>query len=351
MAPRALPPGPGLSTRILQAKVAKEVRTYGLQVLGALRPLFRDLVGPKTQPRSAAERLAAGGALVLPKPTGGPMSQAELRAWLERAEFPLLRAVDGGFSVTSGADVLARALGGGARSVEVMLRDRGSVSRHELRLVPGITHAQISSRLLDVPEAPRPVLTRDFLGLSAQATRQANAQLAGLDVGNPFQTTPDQNRRFLAAARGATRQVELRSRQARAEMVNSLRIRAEAPRLFDPDRDVGRELGLKLEARAEGRVLVRSEQAARGADQEAHEAEVESTRKRHEKLGINRYMWISSRDERTRKRHLDLDRTVHSWDDPPEADPDMRYHPGERNNCRCTASPLQEDILAALEGE
>lgn len=68
-------------------------------------------------------------------------------------------------------------------------------------------------------------------------------------------------------------------------------------------------------------------------------------------LGVERFVWVSSRDERVRKRHVDLDGTVHRYDDPPIADlrTGARYLPGTSQNCRCTASPLLDDILAALD--
>lgn len=57
--------------------------------------------------------------------------------------------------------------------------------------------------------------------------------------------------------------------------------------------------------------------------------------------GVERYRWSSSRDERTRERHADLDGTEHSWDDPPEVDGSGRTaHPGEDYQCRCVAVPI-----------
>ena len=83
----------------------------------------------------------------------------------------------------------------------------------------------------------------------------------------------------------------------------------------------------------------------------AHRALAEATRAKHASLGIERYTWISSRDQRVRRRHRELDKTVHRWDDPPVSNPDTgrRAHPGEDYGCRCTASPVIEDIEAAIE--
>jgi SPP1 gp7 family putative phage head morphogenesis protein len=65
----------------------------------------------------------------------------------------------------------------------------------------------------------------------------------------------------------------------------------------------------------------------------------ESTQKA---AGIESYKWRSSRDQRTRERHRELDGTIHRWDDPPVVDPKTgrRDHPGEDYQCRCVAIPV-----------
>ena len=66
------------------------------------------------------------------------------------------------------------------------------------------------------------------------------------------------------------------------------------------------------------------------------------TADRHKAAGITEYVWRSSRDERVRKRHKQLDGTRHAYDDPPVVDPvsGRRAHPGEDYQCRCTAEPV-----------
>jgi SPP1 gp7 family putative phage head morphogenesis protein len=61
---------------------------------------------------------------------------------------------------------------------------------------------------------------------------------------------------------------------------------------------------------------------------------------RQTSLGVRRYIWLTSRDERVRPSHEDRDGEVFSWDNPP-AD----GHPGEPINCRCVAEPVLDDIL------
>ncbi|HEV7717128.1 MAG TPA: phage minor head protein [Steroidobacteraceae bacterium] len=76
----------------------------------------------------------------------------------------------------------------------------------------------------------------------------------------------------------------------------------------------------------------------------------ELTQLRQESLGIERYTWVTSRDERVRDDHAELDGTTQSWDDPPVVNQKTGRtgHPGQDINCRCTASPVVDDLLEAL---
>lgn len=59
---------------------------------------------------------------------------------------------------------------------------------------------------------------------------------------------------------------------------------------------------------------------------------------RQEAMGVTRYIWRSSRDERVRPRHRVFNGQLRSWaDDSP--------HPGEEVRCRCTAEAYLDDIL------
>lgn len=66
------------------------------------------------------------------------------------------------------------------------------------------------------------------------------------------------------------------------------------------------------------------------------------TEARHKAAGVSEYIWRSSRDERTRKAHKDLEGTRHGYDDPPIVDPrtGRRAHPGGDYQCRCIAEPV-----------
>lgn len=65
------------------------------------------------------------------------------------------------------------------------------------------------------------------------------------------------------------------------------------------------------------------------------------TQERQTNLGIKRYRWRTSGDERVRESHREKEGNIYSWDDPP-AD---TGHPGEDYQCRCIAEPVLEDIV------
>lgn len=68
------------------------------------------------------------------------------------------------------------------------------------------------------------------------------------------------------------------------------------------------------------------------------------TQVRQAEAGVTRYLWSTSRDERVRPMHKDLEGTIHRWDDPPITnDRGDRNHPGGDYQCRCVAVPVLED--------
>lgn len=64
-------------------------------------------------------------------------------------------------------------------------------------------------------------------------------------------------------------------------------------------------------------------------------AQIAEARQRN--LGIKRYVWRTSRDERVRDSHRDREGKVFSWNKPPEGG-----HPGIDYGCRCTSEPIIE---------
>lgn len=69
---------------------------------------------------------------------------------------------------------------------------------------------------------------------------------------------------------------------------------------------------------------------------------------RQTNLGVRRYRWSTSLDERVRKQHQKLEGSVQEWTKPPVVDERTgeRGHPGQPIRCRCSAIPILDDILA-----
>jgi SPP1 gp7 family putative phage head morphogenesis protein len=60
---------------------------------------------------------------------------------------------------------------------------------------------------------------------------------------------------------------------------------------------------------------------------------------RQQQVGIERYEWSTSQDERVRDSHADMDGKIVDWASPPMVDGEA-VHAGEAINCRCTAIPV-----------
>lgn len=71
------------------------------------------------------------------------------------------------------------------------------------------------------------------------------------------------------------------------------------------------------------------------------------TRARHEEMGIKKYMWSTSGDERVRASHAEKDGKIFEYTNPP-AD---TGHPGHDVNCRCVQIPVLDDAVKASSNE
>lgn len=68
----------------------------------------------------------------------------------------------------------------------------------------------------------------------------------------------------------------------------------------------------------------------------------EITELRQKNVGVSEYIWDTSKDERVRPRHADLEGTTQKWSEAPIVDTrtGRRAHPGQDFQCRCQALPL-----------
>jgi SPP1 gp7 family putative phage head morphogenesis protein len=65
------------------------------------------------------------------------------------------------------------------------------------------------------------------------------------------------------------------------------------------------------------------------------------TRQRQTSLGVKKYVWRTSQDERVRSSHRKLNGKTFSWNKPPITNSNGdRNHPGGDYQCRCTADPV-----------
>ena len=71
------------------------------------------------------------------------------------------------------------------------------------------------------------------------------------------------------------------------------------------------------------------------------------TQARHEDVGIKKYMWSTSLDERVRDSHADKEGLVFEYANPP-AD---TGHPGHDFNCRCVQIPVLDDVVSQMSKE
>jgi SPP1 gp7 family putative phage head morphogenesis protein len=71
---------------------------------------------------------------------------------------------------------------------------------------------------------------------------------------------------------------------------------------------------------------------------------------RQQQVGIDKFEWSTSEDERVRESHAELDGKTFSWDDPPTVDGEVAT-PGSQVQCRCVAIPVVDmDILGEAGG-
>lgn len=71
------------------------------------------------------------------------------------------------------------------------------------------------------------------------------------------------------------------------------------------------------------------------------------TQARHEEVGIKKYMWSTSGDERVRESHAEKDGQIFEYANPP-AD---TGHPGHDFNCRCVQIPVLDDVVSQMSKE
>lgn len=113
----------------------------------------------------------------------------------------------------------------------------------------------------------------------------------------------------------------------------------------------GARAGLRHEevaAQIEKQFGVAKNRAALIASDQIGKLNGELNKLRQTNLGVRRYRWSTSQDERVRKGHRNLEGTIQLWSTPPIVDQRTgeRGHPGQPIRCRCSAIPIIDDVLA-----
>jgi len=119
--------------------------------------------------------------------------------------------------------------------------------------------------------------------------------------------------------------------------------------------------GLRVERLAkllESRFEVSESRAKLIARDQTGKLNAQFSEARNRELGVTRYVWQTSGDERVRGNpdgkwpkgmHYDLNGKTFSYDDPPVTnEAGDTNNPGEDYQCRCSALPVIEDVLASL---
>ncbi len=128
-------------------------------------------------------------------------------------------------------------------------------------------------------------------------------------------------------------------------------IRTIPERFFDQTRELITEsvaIGRRpevLRKMLEERVDVAGYNARRIARDQTSKLVGQVTRARQQAIGVSRFVWRSSGDERVRDSHAALDGEVFSW---ATGHPTEGF-PGQAIQCRCTADPVIDDVLGADE--
>lgn len=103
--------------------------------------------------------------------------------------------------------------------------------------------------------------------------------------------------------------------------------------------------GMRVETlarRIEERFVVSESRARLIARDQINKGNADLTKARHREVGVERYRWSTSRDERVRKSHRQLNGKEFSYANPPLVD-GRRLSPGEDYQCRCVAIPIFDD--------
>lgn len=259
-----------------------------------------------------------------------------------------------------------------AAAVQAQLRAKARTPK-----IPTVQERALEKILLDIArrinEEIRKALAGDLEKARAKATRQ-DADLAGLFTSRIFQDLEirlarivqdprlpvilDQWGRQVNAANGQemerviginpvtvdpqVTQALLLFRRASVDLIGSISQDqlASVLELVNQAANSGMRVET-LAKRLEERYRVTRSRARLIARDQTLKTNADLSRLRQERVGVTRYRWSTSRDDRVRDHHRRLEGTVHDYSDPPVTnDQGDRNNPGEDYQCRCVAVPI-----------
>lgn len=101
----------------------------------------------------------------------------------------------------------------------------------------------------------------------------------------------------------------------------------------------------ELRAEIQGRFGVARSRADLIARDQVLKLNGQITRQRQTTAGVTQYIWTTSKDERVREIHAELDGTTQDWNNPPVVSEDGRTeHPAGDFQCRCVAFPILPEL-------
>ena len=188
--------------------------------------------------------------------------------------------------------------------------------------------------------AVAPGIARRFVRDTAEANRGAmNAQYARVIKVEPF-----------GSNKGLERAMRTRVR-TNVELITSIpeQLLDEVEAVVSP----AVETGLRVEEilqQLQERFGVSDSRAQLIARDQVGKFNGQLARERQEALGISEYVWSTSKDQRVRPDHSELEGKAFSYDAPPIVDQrtGRTANPGEDYQCRCQALPRVEALLDSL---
>lgn len=199
---------------------------------------------------------------------------------------------------------------------------------------------RIRLKTSEAAAAVAPGIARRFVKDTAEANRGAmNAQYAQVIKVEPF-----------VSNRGLGRAMRSRVR-TNVELITSIpeQLLDEVEAVVSP----AVEIGLRVEdilRQVQERFGVSDSRAQLIARDQVGKFNGQLARARQEALGISEYVWSTSKDQRVRPDHVELEGKAFSYDAPPIVDhrTGRTANPGEDFQCRCQALPRVEALLDNL---